>query len=43
VLSQTDQKGKIGILLDFVWYEALTDSIEDGYAAHRARMFTLGW
>ncbi|GJN32332.1 hypothetical protein PR202_gb20832 [Eleusine coracana subsp. coracana] len=37
------QKGKIGILLDFVWYEALTDSIEDGFAAHRARMFTLGW
>ncbi|XP_062202826.1 beta-glucosidase 38-like isoform X2 [Phragmites australis] len=40
---QVKQKGKIGILLDFVWYESLTKSIEDEFAAHRARMFTLGW
>ncbi|KAL6643472.1 hypothetical protein ACP70R_018238 [Stipagrostis hirtigluma subsp. patula] len=37
------QKGKIGILLDFVWYESLTSSKDDQFAAHRARMFTLGW
>uniref|UniRef100_A0A0E0FQ22 beta-glucosidase n=2 Tax=Oryza TaxID=4527 RepID=A0A0E0FQ22_ORYNI len=37
------QKGKIGILLDFVWYEPLTDKEEDHAAAHRAREFTLGW
>ncbi|XP_006664007.1 beta-glucosidase 38 [Oryza brachyantha] len=40
---QATQKGKIGILLDFVWYEPLTDREEDRAAAHRAREFTLGW
>lgn len=40
---QAIQKGKIGILLDFVWYEPLTDKEEDHAAAHRAREFTLGW
>jgi len=40
---QVPQGGKFGILLDFVWYEPLTSSIDDEYAAHRARMFTLGW
>ncbi|KAH7575769.1 hypothetical protein JRO89_XS02G0216000 [Xanthoceras sorbifolium] len=41
-LMQT-QKGKIGILLDFVWYEPLTDSKADNYAAQRARDFHIGW
>nr|CAD1838413.1 unnamed protein product [Ananas comosus var. bracteatus] len=36
---QTCQKGKIGILLDFVWYEGLTNSTADQDAARRARDF----
>ncbi|CAO2840184.1 unnamed protein product [Amaranthus hypochondriacus] len=37
------QKGRIGILLDFVWYEPLTRGKEDNYAAQRARDFHVGW
>ncbi|KAH9763612.1 Beta-glucosidase 44 [Citrus sinensis] len=37
------QKGRIGILLDFVWYEPLTRSKADNYAAQRARDFHVGW
>ncbi|KAK6153986.1 hypothetical protein DH2020_013625 [Rehmannia glutinosa] len=37
------QKGRIGILLDFVWYEPLTRSKADNYAAQRARDFHIGW
>lgn len=37
------QKGKFGILLDFVWYEPLTRGLKDEYAAQRARDFHIGW
>ncbi|XP_058091559.1 beta-glucosidase 44-like [Magnolia sinica] len=40
---QTKQKGRIGILLDFVWYEPLTNSKLDQLAAQRARDFHVGW
>ncbi|XP_050212161.1 beta-glucosidase 44-like [Mercurialis annua] len=40
---QDKQKGRIGILLDFVWYEPLTRSKADNYAAQRARDFHVGW
>eukprot|EP00262_Sarcandra_glabra_P002705 TRINITY_DN1310_c0_g3_i2.p1 TRINITY_DN1310_c0_g3~~TRINITY_DN1310_c0_g3_i2.p1 ORF type:complete len:433 (-),score=59.38 TRINITY_DN1310_c0_g3_i2:272-1570(-) len=40
---QAKQKGRIGILLDFVWYEPLTRSNADQQAAQRARDFHIGW
>ncbi|XP_010916341.1 beta-glucosidase 1-like [Elaeis guineensis] len=40
---QVHQQGRIGILLDFVWYEPLTNSISDQEAAHRSRDFHIGW
>ncbi|WZZ28821.1 hypothetical protein YC2023_012222 [Brassica napus] len=40
---QAKQKGRIGILLDFVWYEPLTRSKADYLAAQRARDFHIGW
>lgn len=42
-VRQKDQHGKIGILLDFVWYEPLTNSVDDELAAKRARDFHIGW
>lgn len=42
-IEQLYQKGRIGILLDFVWYEPFSDSNADRAAAQRARDFHLGW
>ncbi|KAK1281279.1 Beta-glucosidase 44 [Acorus gramineus] len=40
---QATQKGRIGILLDFIWYEPLTNSKADLQAAQRSREFHVGW
>lgn len=40
---EAKQKGNIGILLDFVWFEPLTNSSGDRAAAQRSRDFSLGW
>ncbi|XP_019096764.1 PREDICTED: beta-glucosidase 43 isoform X2 [Camelina sativa] len=42
-IYQEKQKGRIGILLDFVWFEPLTSSEADNDAAQRARDFHVGW
>ncbi|KAL4179171.1 hypothetical protein AMTRI_Chr13g85950 [Amborella trichopoda] len=40
---QATQKGRIGILLDFVWYEPFSNAKADVRAAQRSRDFHIGW
>ncbi|XP_022715717.1 beta-glucosidase 44-like [Durio zibethinus] len=40
---KAEQKGRVGVFTDFVWYEPLTKSKADNYAAQRARDFHIGW
>ncbi|KAF6157603.1 hypothetical protein GIB67_037176 [Kingdonia uniflora] len=40
---QATQKGRIKILLHFVWYEPLTRSKADNISTQRAKDFHLGW
>ncbi|MBA0581491.1 hypothetical protein Gorai_023668 [Gossypium raimondii] len=40
---QAKENGRIDIFLDFVWYEPLTRSKADYYAAQRAKDFHVGW
>uniref|UniRef100_A0A803NZT3 Sugar phosphate transporter domain-containing protein n=1 Tax=Cannabis sativa TaxID=3483 RepID=A0A803NZT3_CANSA len=40
---QKEQRGSIGIVLQAMWYEALTNSMADKAAAQRAHSFTLNW
>ncbi|KAL5553657.1 hypothetical protein UlMin_041058 [Ulmus minor] len=37
------QKGSIGLSLDVIWFESLTNSTEDIQATKRAQDFQLGW
>ncbi|KAK7363725.1 hypothetical protein VNO77_05877 [Canavalia gladiata] len=40
---QTEQKGRIGIVLQHEWYEPMSNSTADKLAAERARSFTFNW
>ncbi|ONK66357.1 uncharacterized protein A4U43_C06F6890 [Asparagus officinalis] len=40
---QATQKGRIGIILDFLWYEPLSNSANDKAAAQRGIDFSIGW
>ncbi|XP_047336432.1 beta-glucosidase 44-like [Impatiens glandulifera] len=40
---QQKQNGRIGLVMDFHWYQPLTRGKADNYAAQRARDFHLGW
>ncbi|PON84867.1 Glycoside hydrolase [Trema orientale] len=40
---QREQRGSIGIVMQALWYEPISNSTEDKLAAERAQSFTLNW
>ncbi|CAA7054702.1 unnamed protein product [Microthlaspi erraticum] len=40
---QEQQRGKIGIVMNSIWYEPVSDSLADRLAAERAQAFYLTW
>ncbi|KAF3489845.1 hypothetical protein F2Q69_00057166, partial [Brassica cretica] len=40
---QEDQRGKIGIVMNTIWFEPVSDSLADSLAAERAQAFYLTW
>ncbi|MED6163280.1 hypothetical protein PIB30_078355 [Stylosanthes scabra] len=40
---QSEQRGMIGIILQHVWYEPISNSTEDKLATERARSFSFNW
>ncbi|CAF2130600.1 unnamed protein product [Brassica napus] len=40
---QEDQRGKIGIVMNTIWFEPVSDSLADRLAAERAQAFYLTW
>ncbi|WZZ75779.1 hypothetical protein YC2023_087149 [Brassica napus] len=42
-LAAEDQRGKIGIVMNTIWFEPVSDSVADSLAAERAQAFYLTW
>lgn len=40
---QKKQEGSIGIVMNAVWYEPISSSLEDKLAAERAQSFYINW
>ncbi|VVB12163.1 unnamed protein product [Arabis nemorensis] len=40
---QEEQRGKIGIVMNTIWFEPVSDSLEDRLAVERAQAFYLNW
>lgn len=41
--TQKKQGGGIGMIMNVVWYEPISNSLEDKLAAERAQSFYLNW
>lgn len=40
---QGEQKGNIGIAMNAIWYEPISNSSQDKLAAQRAQSFYMNW